>query len=350
MAKRRGRNREEAKHDVDCQKAIPTACDLIRFGRRVQSFHKKLFVRERFVSRDARPNHGGLPNRYTLASTPTNLSTEACEKMSDWSRAVSVAEIAARAGAEVLRSWAGRVQAQEKGPADLVTQADIESQEAIKRLLVSEFPHCGFWGEESERPADLTGQLWVVDPLDGTTNYVHGVPQYCVSVGLLCDGTPVAGCIYDPLLDECFTAGIGLGAALNGAPLAVSQTKHLGQALMAATFAARVGPQSPEVGPFLGVLFEARAVRRTGSAALNLAYLAAGRFDGYWSLATQSWDVAAGLVLVAEAGGVVTGYETNSVDLAQPRFIAAATHELHSELRAALAEGAKNFQSTAWPR
>lgn len=268
--------------------------------------------------------------------------------MFDLDRAVATAERAARAGAEVLRSWQGRFQAREKGPADLVTQADIESQEAVRQCLTSEFPDHGFWGEESERPPRLDGLLWVVDPLDGTTNYVHSVPQYCVSVGLVQDGRPVAGCIYDPILEECFTASAGGGARLNGEKISASTAQQLGHSLMAATFASRVGPESPEVGPFLGVLFEAQAVRRTGSAALNLAYVAAGRFDGYWSLATHAWDVAAGLLLVTEAGGVVTGYDQPQVEIAKPRFIAAATRPLHGELKAALDRGAKKFQSAAW--
>ena len=245
-----------------------------------------------------------------------------------------ICERAARAGGQVLRDRAGRVQAREKGPADLVTAADLASQQVIKSVLLGAFPSHGFLAEEENEslPAGPDGLRWVVDPLDGTTNFVHGIPHYAVSIGLEQAGRPLVGVVYDPTSGACFLAAAGEGAFLNGVPLHVSTTSDLSQAVVAISFPPRVERSSPEVMRFLSVLTRSRATRRTGSTALNLCSVAAGQFDAFWSYATNPWDVAAGAVIVREAGGVFTGPGSRDFDLEEASFVAAATPALHAEL------------------
>ncbi len=245
----------------------------------------------------------------------------------------SACEQAARAGGAQLNEWVGKFGVREKGPRDLVTEADLASQKVIRDLLLGKFPEHGFLGEEGiNLPSQRDGYRWVVDPLDGTTNFVHQVPNYAVSVALECDGTLLVGCVYDPSSDECYVAAQGQGATLNDRPLASSTTRDLSQALVANSFAAKVTRTEAEVAEFLEVLEQARATRRMGSSALNLCYVAAGRFDAYWSTTTQSWDIAAGVLLVQEAGGMITHRDGGPVDLSRPQVLAAATPELHRQL------------------
>lgn len=264
-----------------------------------------------------------------------------------------VCEEAARAGAAVLQSWRGRFAVSTKGPKDFVTEADLASQTEIRRLVTAAFPDYGFEGEESlpDTPDDTppTSPLrWVVDPLDGTTNYVHGYPAYCSSVALADGDRLLVGTIYDPITDECFTARAGHGAWLNGQSLKASTATDPGDALAAVSFPAHSAPDSLAVRDFLAVLPAVRAVRRSGSSALNLAYLAAGRLDAFWARRIASWDVAAGLLLVQEAGGVAAplvppggaaGEPGETVPLANPAFIAAGTPELLTTLRDMMAAG-----------
>jgi myo-inositol-1(or 4)-monophosphatase len=236
-------------------------------------------------------------------------------------------------------SWASRFQAREKAPRDLVTDADLASQEAIRAFLAREFPDHGFLGEEAggAQPAAGARYCWIVDPLDGTANYVHGLPYYCVSVALAEWGRVVCGCVFQPCTGECFVAEAGQGAFLDGRRLEVSRVERLAEALLAASFSPKVERDSPQVAQFVSALLAAQSLRRMGAAALNLAYLAAGRFDAYWATDTKLWDVAAGLLLVQEAGGIVTGLEGRPVDLERPAFAAAATPQLHAELISLLA-------------
>ena len=262
-----------------------------------------------------------------------------------------VCEEAARAGAAVLQSWRGRFAVSTKGPKDFVTEADLASQTEIRRLVTAAFPDYGFEGEESlpDTAAPPANALrWVVDPLDGTTNYVHGYPAYCSSVALADGDRLLVGTIYDPITDECFTARAGHGAWLNGQPLKASTAKDPSDALAAVSFPAHSASDSLAVRDFLAVLPAVRAVRRSGSSALNLAYLAAGRLDAFWARRIASWDVAAGLLLVQEAGGVtaplvppggVAGEPGETVPLANPAFIAAGTPELLTTLRDMMTAG-----------
>ncbi|PQO33906.1 inositol monophosphatase family protein [Blastopirellula marina] len=246
-------------------------------------------------------------------------------------------EKAARAAGKVLTEWRGKFQVREKGRADLVTDADLAAQKAIEEILSGDFPDFEFLGEEG--PAGVsrtTGSpfCWIVDPLDGTTNYVHGLPNYSVSIGLAEAGTIIAGVVYDPVFDRCFKAEKGQGATLNDERIEVSRAKSLDEALIAASFAASIQKGSPEIDDFVNVLTQSRGIRRLGSAALNLAYVATGCLDGYWAGSNKPWDVAAGVILVQEAGGIVQGYNNQPFDVFQPKIVATGTQQLQAALQA----------------
>ncbi|MDA7977247.1 MAG: inositol monophosphatase [Pirellulales bacterium] len=245
---------------------------------------------------------------------------------------------AALAAGETLLDWRGKFQVREKAPADLVTDADLAAQQATQNLIASRHPTHGFLGEEG---VDLSGEdsrfRWIVDPLDGTVNYAHGAPGYCVSVAVEFEGKLLAGAIYDPNLREMYSAAQGQGAHLNGEPISASGITEISQAMVVASFAAGVTRESFEIDNFVDILVAAQSLRRTGSAAMNLAYVAAGRFDGYWANNNHAWDIAAGWLLVQEAGGVIRPMPGADLDLDQPRFIAASTPELADQLHTILA-------------
>ena len=260
-----------------------------------------------------------------MKNHPTNQHlVEACER-------------AARAGGKVLLDWVGRFQVREKGPADLVTEADLAAQEAVRAVLMNEHPDFGFVGEESsdDQNAQQFAQheyQWIVDPLDGTTNYVHQMPGYAVSIALARKGAVLAGVVFDPVANECYSATAGGGSFLNGSPIQVSKITEMSQALVAASFAAKVTPDIPELKEFYKVILEAQTGRRLGSAALNLCYLAAGRFDAYWAGETKVWDIAAGSLIVQEAGGAITALNGGPFIVTRPRFLAASTPQLHAQM------------------
>lgn len=250
---------------------------------------------------------------------------------------LTVCEEAARAGGAELQNWVGKFQVREKGPRDLVTQADVASQQVIRGIVMGRFPDHGFVGEENgEQQTPDTPYRWIVDPLDGTSNYAHGVPHYCVSVALEGERRLLAGAVYDPVLDECFAAAAGQGARLNGRPIQVSRVTSLAAALVATSFPARVTADLPVVAELVAVLPACQAFRRGGSAALNLAYIAAGRFEAYWAADLHPWDAAAGVLLVLEAGGVVTDLDGGPFDVWNPKLLAAAGPDLHQQLFAVL--------------
>ena len=257
------------------------------------------------------------------------------------SELLETCELAARAGASELVAWRGRFQTREKGPADLVTDADIASQAAIRREIAARFPHHLFLGEEKTSPIEVGDDdfVWLVDPLDGTTNYIHGYPFYAVSVAVAHGRELVAGVIFDPLAEEIFIAEQGSGAFCNGTRLTTSNVKSVGEALVAVSLPPRVGPESPDLADFIRVVQVSQAVRRSGSAALNLAYVAHGRLDAFWATKIHPWDVAAGVLLVREAGGVVTGRGGEEFDLWNPHFLSAAGPELHGEMLHVLGPG-----------
>ncbi len=243
-------------------------------------------------------------------------------------------EEAARAGGAVLLDWIGRFGVREKGRSDPVTDADYASQEAIRSIVLGRFPSHAFIGEEQPGGTlPASDYCWVVDPLDGTMNYVHGVPHYAVSVALVKGDEIVAGTVYEPQSQECYRAARGEGAYLNGQRLKTSGAEQLSEALAVASFSTTIDQTSPEIAQFIAAVMHCQGIRRTGSAALNLSYVAAGRFDAFWALTTQSWDVAAGALLVTEAGGVITDIEGKPFTLKVPHPVAAASQPLQEAFR-----------------
>jgi myo-inositol-1(or 4)-monophosphatase len=249
---------------------------------------------------------------------------------------------AARRGAAVLEDWRSRFQVREKGRHDLVTEADLGSQQAIRAYLHERFPAHGFLGEEDPspqaKPPASAPPMWIVDPLDGTTNYVHDCPIYCVSIGLWTAGEMVVGVVFDPRQDELFSAAKGQGAFLNGKRLRTSRAESLDEALLATGFPPDMAGQERALAWWRYFSLHARSLRRTGSTALNLAYVAAGRFDGYWAFDNHVWDVAGGIVLVAEAGGKLSNIDGSVCDPFQPAGIA-SNGPLHPALLNALHTG-----------
>lgn len=249
---------------------------------------------------------------------------------------LATAEYAARAAGKILLDWRGRINPREKGRNDLVTEADFAAQRAIEEIVLGEFPHHQFLGEENEEgklpPAESARSpfRWIVDPLDGTANYVHQLPMFAVSIALERNGEIVLGVIFDPVADECFTAALGEGVRMNGKRLQTSGCMRIERAMVAVSFANDVDRGSVEIGRFIEALVACRSVRRLGSAALNLAYIAAGRLDAYWASSVKAWDIAAGVLMVREAGGMVTNLAGGPLDLAKANFLAAATPTLHA--------------------
>jgi len=244
-----------------------------------------------------------------------------------------LSEQAARIGGEVLREWSGRITATEKSPKNLVTEADLASQRVIHEFLLRECPGHGFLGEEETGLSSAVSEYrWIVDPLDGTSNYVHRFPYYAVSVAVEHQGRLLAGAIYDPTRDEMFAAARGEGARLNGERIEPSSTERLAQAMAVASLPPKTTPESPEVRRFLRILSQAQTVQRTGSAALNLCYVAAGRMDAFWSTTLKPWDMAAGVLIVEEAGGKVTAIDGGPFRLENPSVLATNGRALHGEL------------------
>jgi myo-inositol-1(or 4)-monophosphatase len=248
---------------------------------------------------------------------------------------------AARQAAAVLEEWRHRFQVREKGRADLVTEADLASQQAIRDFLAGRYPGHGFLGEEDTahgRPGPDAPPTWIVDPLDGTTNYVHDCPFYCVSIGLQVAGELVVGVVYDPARQEMFAAAKGQGAWLNARRLGVSKTGRLEEALLATGFPPDLRGQERALDWWRHFSLRAQSLRRTGSTALNLAYVAAGRFDGYWAFDNHVWDVAGGFVLIHEAGGVVSAVDGGPLDPYGPASVA-SNGLLHAALLECLRTG-----------
>ena len=225
--------------------------------------------------------------------------------------------IAHEAGSRLKEFYYQGVVTEYKGDVDLVTVADRTSEKLIRERLSEVFPTHGIYGEEGTRDRLESEYRWYVDPLDGTTNFAHGFPHFCVSMGLEHrpaglavdqDGKLVAAVIYDPLLDELFVAEKGKGAFLNGKPMHVSATPKLAEALVATGFPSRKRHDSPNIHFYQEFTLRSHGVRRAGSAALDLAYVAAGRMEGFWEFNLNPWDTAAGLLLVDEAGGRTTSF------------------------------------------
>jgi len=250
---------------------------------------------------------------------------------------MATAEEAAREGGAVLSRMLGHVTVREKGPADLVTEADFASQETIRKIVLGRYPEHGLIGEEDD-PAigpNLEGEYrWIVDPLDGTTNFVHGVPHFCVSVALERKDELLVGAVFNPISGECFTAEAGQGAQLNGQPISASQVTDLSKGLAALGLPSVVNSQSPDLRLFNEAMGACQAIRRTGSAALNLCYVACGRFDVGWSYCTKVWDIAASVLIIREAGGVIESPDGGDFDVHRGQVFAASNETLMDQLRA----------------
>jgi myo-inositol-1(or 4)-monophosphatase len=222
-----------------------------------------------------------------------------------------------------------------KGWRNLVTETDLAVEEHVARRIAERFPTHGILGEErvAKQPAPGDPHRWVIDPLDGTTNFVHGHPFFCVSIALERAGDGECGVILAPYLEEMFTAGRGGGAALNGVRCRVSGEADLSHALLASGFAYREDEQiDTNLGNWSRLSYVCRGLRRCGAAALDLAYVSCGRYDGFWELYLSPWDVAAGAILVREAGGRVTDLADGG-DWRDGREILATNGLLHGEIR-----------------
>jgi myo-inositol-1(or 4)-monophosphatase len=210
-----------------------------------------------------------------------------------------------------------------KGEIDIVTEVDMKCQERIMEMIGSRYPDDLIISEEKENTFHGTGNRWIIDPVDGTTNYAHGYPFFCTSIAYERDEKVVCGVVYNPIFDELFFARSGSGSYLNGNPIAVSDVDQMRQALVVTGFPydVRTNPEN-NIDHFTAVLHRAQAVRRDGSAALNLCYVAAGRFDGYWELKLNAWDTAAGVLIAQEAGGKVTAFDGTPFDIYKGRVVA----------------------------
>lgn len=242
------------------------------------------------------------------------------------------------AGAILVDRLGRALQVSNKGDIDLVTEADVASEQLIIERIRSYYPRHSILAEESGDTVTVEGESewrWIVDPLDGTTNYAHGYPCFCVSIALERQGKLELGVIYDPTRDEIFAGERGQGATLNGRKIQVSEIEELNAAMLCTGFPYNVRERPNFARDFTNFTMNAQAVRRDGSAALDLAYVACGRFDGFWEDGLNPWDVAAGVLLIEEASGTVTDYEGASLDIYTPRVLA-SNGLIHEAMRVVL--------------
>lgn len=233
-------------------------------------------------------------------------------------------EAVLEAGAIQKARYGQEIEIFKKGVIDLVTEVDRTCEDAILRRLRSAFPDHDIVTEESQLAQTGSRYVWFVDPLDGTTNFAHGYPFFCTSVALTVDGVAVAGAVYDPLKDELFTAARGAGAHLNGRRLRVSAATELLQSLLITGFPYDLRDDlQAKLRLFNRFMGHARAIRRDGAAALDLCYVAAGRVDGFWEERLQPWDMMAGVVMIEEAGGLITRFDGSPVGLSADEMVAA---------------------------
>jgi myo-inositol-1(or 4)-monophosphatase len=248
---------------------------------------------------------------------------------------LDVAILAAQAAGTVLQSYWGNLKnIQEKGRSgDLVTEADKASEAVILEVLRRHVPDHGILAEESGNVGNTSSKyLWAIDPLDGTTNYAHQYPFSAASIGLLIDGVPAVGAVFDPFHDELYCAAKGLGATCNGLPIQVSQISQLNQSLLVTGFAYdRRETADNNYAEFCHFTHLTQGVRRSGSASIDLAHVACGRLDGYWERGLSPWDITAGIVLVEEAGGMVTAYDRSPLDIKSGRILA-TNGQLHEKM------------------
>ena len=259
---------------------------------------------------------------------------------------LTVALEAAQAAAAVIRDATPRVRDivwREKGATDFVSEVDLTAEMRILEVVMRHIPHAAILAEETASTISperqRSGVVFVIDPLDGTTNFLHGYPEYAVSIGVLVDGVLSAGVVLDVPAHECFTATAGGGAHLNGAPIRVSTIDNPQRALFGTGFPfVRHEEIAPYVAQLARVMAGAAGVRRAGAAALDLASVACGRFEGFWEMQLSPWDIAAGTLLVREAGGVVTTFEGAECPVARTSVVAGSA-KMQSWLLGTLSHG-----------
>jgi len=244
--------------------------------------------------------------------------------------------IARRAGALLMEYFVRGVKTEYKGAGtvDIVTDADRASEKLIIESLRAAFPDHGIIGEEGSRSQIAGDYIWYVDPLDGTTNFAHGFPIFCVSIGLARNNEVVAGVVYDPSRNELFAAQRGRGATLNGERIHVSKISKLGESLLGTGFPSKKRHLNPNIYFYHQLTMKSHGIRRAGSAALDLACVASGRYEGFWEFNLNAWDTAAGALLVEEAGGTLTYIDGSKFDVAESREVLATNGIIHRELMA----------------
>lgn len=253
-----------------------------------------------------------------------------------------VAIQAALKGGEIVQKCKGRnKRVSYKGVVNLVTEADRLSEDAIIKIIQKEFPEHNILTEESKGYDNESDYKWIIDPLDGTTNYAHGFPVYCISIGLEKEGEIILGVIYNPVLDELFVAEKDRGAILNGKKIHVSTQRDLSKSLLATGFPYDIREsQVNNLDHFENFALRAQAIRRAGAAALDLCYLAKGIFDGFWELKLSPWDTAAGSLIVKEAGGKVTDFSGKRFSIYQKNILA-TNGKIHTQMMNVLKMGKK---------
>lgn len=265
----------------------------------------------------------------------------------------SVAIRAARESGAILRGLFGRVaHIRYKGEIDLVTEADEQSEQVLLRTIRENFPEHVILSEESGLSGETSGAAgyrWLIDPLDGTTNFAHGYPVFAVSIGLELDGELRLGVVYAPLLDELFVAERGQGATLNGERIAVSTTDSLRRSLLASGFQYDQTMIGSNLIHWENFLYQTRGLRRDGSAALDLCHVAAGRLDGYWEQGLFPWDSGAGTLMIREAGGVVTNYQGEPFAVSHLNCVA-SNGLIHQPMLEAIRRGlaGERIGATSW--
>lgn len=263
----------------------------------------------------------------------------------DLTKALAVAEDCARRAGALLRDAMQRpITINYKGTIDLVTESDRQSEQLIAAGILAAFPDHHIISEESGvmgAPREQASYRWYIDPLDGTSNFAHHFPHFSVSVAMAgTDDQPLVGVVYDPVRDECFAAQHGGGATLNGRPMHVSARESLAKAVLASGFPPdRWTNRNNNTDEWVSFVTRVQGLRRTGSAALDLSYVAAGRLDGYWELRLKSWDVMAGLLLVTEAGGQVSNYHNQLDGVYMAHEVVASNKLLHEQILTVLILG-----------
>jgi len=242
-------------------------------------------------------------------------------------------ETAREAGQILLEKFGRKINISKKGDINLVTEADLATEKHIIGKIRSHYPKHSILAEESGDAIVIDDSVWkwIIDPLDGTTNYAHGYPCFCVTLALEHNGEIVVGVTYDPTRNELFAAEKGSGATLNNKPIHVSETRELKDALLVTGFPYDARERENFARHFTGFTHKSRGIRRDGSAAIDMAYGACGRFDGFWEEGLHAWDVAAGVLLIEEAGGRVSYYDDSKFSIYQPP-ICASNNTIHAEM------------------